>query len=87
MYQAINNNVIVKVRNNTDLEIQCLEGEVIATTKDTEKLMGKTIIAERRLFIEIEDAEEETITSSGFILGDKTSYASIDIKDIVAVKE
>ena len=86
MYLAINQNVIVKVKNDTNLKNICLEAEVVATTKDTEKLQGKTIVAERRLFTELADAGEDVQTTSGIILGDRVSYASLAVKDIVAVK-
>ena len=87
MYQAFNNNIIVKVKNDSDLTKTVLEAEVLATTKDTEKLQGKTILAERRLFTQLGDTEEQNTTASGIVLGAKISYASLDIKHIVAVKE
>lgn len=87
MYTAINNRVIVKVKNDTNLNNQTLLGEVIATTDVTKELQGKTVIAERRHFTELADTGEEATTNYGIILGDKISYASLDINNIVAIKD
>lgn len=85
MYQAFNKNIIVKAKNDTNLNNFTLAAEVIATTKETQKLQGKTIIAERRHFTELGDTGEQNATASGIILGDKISYASINIDNIVAI--
>ena len=87
MYKAFNNCVIVTAQTDTNLQNQFLEGEVISTTQDTKDLQGKTIIASRRSFNELATIEGSNTTESGIILGDKSVYASVDIKDIVAVKD
>jgi hypothetical protein len=87
MYTAINNRVICKVQNDTNLTKQVLAAKVIGTTKATEKLEGKTIFAERRHFTDLGDAGEESKTSTGIILGDKISFASVDVENIVAIKD
>jgi len=87
MYTAFNKNVIVKVQNDTNLNNQTLTAKVVATTDLTEKLQDKLIIAERRNFTELGDTGEKVETSSGIILGDKISYASINTDNIVAIKD
>lgn len=87
MYTAFNDKVIVKVKNDTNLKNQTLAATVVATTELTEALQGKTIIAERRHFTELEDIEETATTASGILLGDKISYASVSTDHIVAIKD
>lgn len=87
MYTAFNKRIIIKVKNDTNLSKQTLSGEVIATTELTKELQGKTIIAERRHFTELGDTGEQSTTSFGLVLGDKVSYASIDIEHIMAIKD
>lgn len=87
MYRAFNNNVIVKAEFNDNFQTQVLEGEVVSTTKETEKLQGKFIIAPRHKYMELGETEDEKKTDSGIILGSKSKYASVSINEILAVKE
>jgi GMP synthase PP-ATPase subunit len=88
MYQAFNDNIIVSIVHNPILQKTVLDAEVLATCDHTAKLQGKTIYADRRFFNELSEMEDvDTKTSSGIILGNKKSYASLDIKHVLAVKE
>ena len=88
MYQAFNDNIIVTVTHNPVLQKTILEAEVVATCDHTDKLKDKVILADRRHFNELSEVEGgETMTTSGLFLGNKKSYASIDIKHVLAVKE
>lgn len=88
MYQAFNDNIIVSIVHNPVLQKSVLDAEVIATCDHTKKLQGKTIFADRRHFNELSEIELEVEpNSSGIILGNKKSYASLDIKHVLAVKE
>lgn len=88
MYKAFNDNVIVTVVHNPVLQKTILEAEVVATCDHTDKLQGKTIYADRRHFNELSEVEnQDTVLASGLILGNKKSYASLDMKHILAVKE
>jgi hypothetical protein len=88
MYQAFNDNIIVTVVHNPVLQKTVLEAEVVATCDHTEKLKGKTVFCDRRHFNELSEMENvDSVTASGLILGHKKSYASLDIKHVLAVKE
>ncbi len=88
MYQAFNDNIIVTVVHETLLKKTILEAEVVSTCHHTEKLQGKTVYVDRRHLNELSEIENsDTVTSSGLILGNKKSYASVDIKNVLAVKE
>lgn len=88
MYKAFNDNIIVEVTHNPVLQTTILEAKVIATCSHTEKLQDKIIVADRRHFNELAELEnDENKTTSGLILGNKKSYASLDIKHVLAVKE
>ena len=88
MYQAFNDNIIVTVVHNPMLQKTVLEAEVVATCHHTEKLQGKIIYTDRRHLNELSEMENtDAVTSSGLILGHKKSYASLDVKHVLAVKE
>lgn len=87
MFKAFNNCVIVTAQTDTNLERQYIEGRVVSTTKDTKQLQDKIIVASRRNFHELETIEGSNTTNSGIFLGNKSVYASVDIKDIVAIKD
>jgi len=88
MYLAFNDNIIVSVEHNPILQKTVLEAEVVATCDHTEKLKGKIIVADRRHFNELTEIEnEQAQTASGLYLGNKKSYASLDVKHVLAVKE
>jgi len=88
MYQAFNDNIIVEVTHNPVLQKTVLEAKVVATCSHTEKLQDKMVVADRRHLNELAEIEnEDNKTASGLILGNKKSYASLDTKNILAVKE
>lgn len=88
MYQAFNDNIIVSIVHNPILQKTILDAEVVATCDHTSKLQGKTIYADRRFFNELSEIEnQDAVTASGLILGNKKSYASLDVKHVLAVKE
>jgi len=88
MYQAFNDNIIVEVTHNPVLQKTVLEAKVVATCSHTDKLRDKVVVADRRHFNELSEIENtDATTASGIILGNKKSYASLDIKNILAVKE
>jgi len=86
MYRAFNKYVIVKAAFNDNFKVQVLEGKVVSTTKETEKLQGATIMADRHKYKELGETEEEAKTESGIILGSKSKYAAVNIDDIIAIK-
>lgn len=86
MFQAINNYVIVKAPFNDNFNHQILESEVVATTEETQKLLGKTVLANRHKYLELGETEEEAKTDSGILLGSKNKYASLKIDDIIAIR-
>lgn len=86
MYKAFNDNVIVITETDPNLQNQVLEAEVVSTTENTKTLQGMTIAAERRSYTQLAEIEGAK-TQSGIILGNKKIYASLNIKDIIAVKD
>jgi hypothetical protein len=85
MYRAINKYVIVEGAFD-DSKKQYLESTVIATTTDTERLQGLTIVAPRHKYLELGETEDDAVTSTGIYLGSKNKYAAVNIDEIIAIK-
>ena len=86
MYRAFNDYIIVKAVTDPNFQNQVLEGEVVATTKETEKLQGKFVYAQRGDFKQLSESEDDNTTETGIILGGKKVYCALDFNKVIAIK-